>query len=503
MRAHGSLALSCGRTLLAGAFALVCLWVGPAFAGVGGGAGPTWPATLPVGASVSAFIDIVNASDGVNGSENIDILQISFTPSCAAQNVGTCTTPDLGVITLAPIAVGDPTSSCKNTIFTLVGPTVAGVYTLSPSAPVHLGPADGSGGAANPKNCRMVVNATVAKLPVDSTPPNPPLTTIQFARVVLRGHTSQSSGAANGQGTIAITPVSNLTVTKTDGSTTYTPGTQAVYTIVVGNLSGPSDAIEATVSDTKPTQITSWTWVCSGTSGGATGCDGAASSAADFTDTVNLPVGSTITYTVTANIDSDASGVLFNAATVAPPSLATNLGTACTAAGSTFVAATGGCTSLDMDTPVRVVDLSIVKTDGSATYLPGGTLTYTITVTNEGPSHVFLASVRDILPTAITSATWTCTASVGSSCTAASGSDSISNAVSLLRNGTATFVVTANISAAATGNLVNAASVTPPPMTPNLGTACMAAGSTFSASDGSCSSTDTDTPAPVTVPSFD
>src|SRR5262249_8741243 len=106
-----------------------------------------------------------------------------------------------------------------------------------------------------------------------------------------------------------------MTASKTDGTTTYVPGQQVVYTIVVGNT-GPSDAIGATVTDNKPSQVSTWTWVCSGATGGATGCDGQASSASNFTDTVNLPVGSTITYTVTALISAGASGSMANTVTV-------------------------------------------------------------------------------------------------------------------------------------------------------------------------------------------
>lgn len=197
--------------------ALVFFGMRLAFAGVGGAAGPTWPVTLVVGGAVSAYIDIVNASDGVNASENVEVVRITFTPSCAAQTVGACTTADPGVFTLAPTAFGDPSTSCKNTIFTLIGST-SGAYTLVPNRPVYLGPADGSGGASNPKRCRIVINATVAKLRVDSTPPGLPITTIQLARAVLRGQTTLASGAATGQATIAITATSvvDLVITKND-----------------------------------------------------------------------------------------------------------------------------------------------------------------------------------------------------------------------------------------------------------------------------------------------
>src|SRR5207237_1378 len=114
------------------------------------------------------------------------------------------------------------------------------------------------------------------------------------------------------------TPSADLTVSKTDGTGTYTPGTTTTYTIVVGNA-GPSAVTGAMVSDTIPAQVTSWTWVCSGTTGGATGCDPAALNSSTFTDTVNLPVGSTITYTVTANISASATGNLVNTVTVSPP----------------------------------------------------------------------------------------------------------------------------------------------------------------------------------------
>ena len=200
--------------------ATLCLFAtAPAWAGVGGAVGPTWPATLAVGNSVSAYIDIINASDGVNASENVDILLVTFTPSCAAQSVGSCTTPDVGVFTPGSVAIGDPTSSCRNAIFTFVGPSAAGAYTLTPSRPVHLGPADGSGGVNNPKRCRIVIAATVARMPVDSTPPSPPVTTIQFARAVLRGQTTRSAGAAVGQATIGISSVVDLSITVTNGVT--------------------------------------------------------------------------------------------------------------------------------------------------------------------------------------------------------------------------------------------------------------------------------------------
>ena len=65
------------------------------------------------------------------------------------------------------------------------------------------------------------------------------------------------------------------------------------------------------------------------------------------------------------------------------------------------------------------------------TYTPGTSTTYTIAVTNTGPSSVTAASVTDNLPAAITSDTWTAAYSSGGS-GPASGSGNISAAVNLV-----------------------------------------------------------------------
>ena len=95
---------------------------------------------------------------------------------------------------------------------------------------------------------------------------------------------------------------------------------------------------------------------------------------------------------------------------------------------------------------------------------PGGTVTYTIVVTNLGPAAVVGATVVDTMPPALTGVTWTCTASSGGSCPA-SGTGDINALVSLPAGGSATFVVTGTVSSTAAGTLVNTASVTAPPGT--------------------------------------
>ena len=114
---------------------------------------------------------------------------------------------------------------------------------------------------------------------------------------------------------VTVTSQGDLSITKTDGVTTVVPGTADTYTIVVTN-SRPEHATGATVADTFPAYLTGATWTATAT-GGATGFT--ASGSGNINDTVNLPVGSTITYTVTGTIDPAATGSLVNTATVTAP----------------------------------------------------------------------------------------------------------------------------------------------------------------------------------------
>jgi uncharacterized repeat protein (TIGR01451 family) len=253
-----------------------------------------------------------------------------------------------------------------------------------------------------------------------------------------------------------------LSVTKTDGVTTYTPGGNTTYMIVVSNA-GPSAVVSATFTDTFPTAITNANWTCTGSSGGT--CT--ASGTGDIIDNVNLPVGGSVTYTVVATISASATGSLTNTAAIAPP------------AGTTDPTP-GNNSSTDSDTPNPEADLSVTKSDGATIYTPGGSTTYTIIVSNAGPSAVIGATVVDNFPAAITSASWTCVGSGGGICTA-SGTGNISDTVDLPANGSVTYTVTANISATATGNLTNTATITPP------------SGTTDPVPSNN-SSTDTDTP---------
>jgi uncharacterized repeat protein (TIGR01451 family) len=122
--------------------------------------------------------------------------------------------------------------------------------------------------------------------------------------------------------------------------------------------------------------------------------------------------------------------------------------------------ARGGFDAGADEIPPPLADLAITKTDGVTTVEPGGSLTYTIVVTNAGPSTVSGGPLTDAFPASLTVNTWTCTAAAGSSCTATGSGNARTGTVDLLAGDSATFTATVTLAASATpGSLANTATV--------------------------------------------
>ncbi len=184
--------------------ALAFLGATSAFAGVGGSVVPSFPTPMNVGDIKTASVTITNHATGGNSSENMNVSGIFVTPSCSSSDGFTCFTPDPGVFKFATF-IGKTGTACAATVFTAGTPNPGtGEFELIPpiSKPVVLGPANGAG--PKPKLCMITMNFQVLRAPVDSTPPNPPLTTDSLARASLQGATSGSGGSASGGATTAI-----------------------------------------------------------------------------------------------------------------------------------------------------------------------------------------------------------------------------------------------------------------------------------------------------------
>ncbi|WP_460828130.1 beta strand repeat-containing protein, partial [Marilutibacter aestuarii] len=238
----------------------------------------------------------------------------------------------------------------------------------------------------------------------------------------------------------------DIGVTKTDGATTYVPGGVSVYTIVVTN-NGPNATTFVSIEDPEPSQ-TSFSWTCA--SSGGVACPSASGSGEILEETGAFPVGGVLTYTVTATTQSTRTGPLVNTVFVANTS------------SSDPVSANNFASDTNVVEPQA--DIVVTKDDGSATYVPGDDVVYTIVVTNNGPSDAVNVRVQDPEPTAPVAATftgWTCTATNGATCPATSGTGGLDETAPTLPNGgVLTYTVTATTPPDATDNLSNLVLVT-------------------------------------------
>lgn len=238
----------------------------------------------------------------------------------------------------------------------------------------------------------------------------------------------------------------DLSITKTDGQTEVRAGDSVTYTITVRN-DGPSDVTGATVTDTFPATLTNLSFTSVGSVVGVTG--NTLNGTGNINDTVNMPAGSTLTYTVTATVVNTATGSVVNTATVTAPS-------------GTTETDPNDNTATDTDTIPVEADLSITKTDNVTNVIPGQNTTYTIVVRNDGPSAVTGATVVDQFPSTLTNVSYTSTITGTVTGNSASGTGNINDTVNMTSGSTITYTVTGTVQASATGQLTNTATVTGP-----------------------------------------
>jgi conserved repeat domain len=237
----------------------------------------------------------------------------------------------------------------------------------------------------------------------------------------------------------------DLTISKTIAPAVVVAGLPVTYTITVTNT-GSADADGATVLDLFPPTISGVTWTCSGANGAT--CAQASGSGDLMLSLPSFPVGGTAMITISGVVAADATGNLVNTAQLLPPvgvddpTFANNTST--------------------LSTPISVRgDLAITRTSNPAVPQAGQPITYTLTVTNAGPSTVVGATVVNIFPVSVTNVIWNCSATFGSACLS-SGNGNINAPVTLAPGGSAVFTATGVVSPAALTMPPHSAIVTVP-----------------------------------------
>ena len=268
-------------------------------------------------------------------------------------------------------------------------------------------------------------------------------------------------------GQIAFSGVTDLSLTKTDTPDPVLAGATLTYTLTATN-GGPNTATGVVVTDTLPAGVT---LVSSTITPGGASCTG--------TTTLTCTVGqlnNAASATITIVVRPTAAGSITNNATIT---------------GQQTDPTPGNNNASATTTVNPAADLAITKTAAPNPAQLNQNVTFTITVTNNGPSSATGVSVTDTLTAGLT-LVGTPTTSQGT----CSGTTTITCALGTLANaGTATISIT--VSTAGAGSYPNTASVTATEADPN--TANNSASVTVAVNSADLSITKTAAPSPATV----
>jgi len=252
--------------------------------------------------------------------------------------------------------------------------------------------------------------------------------------------------------------LADLAVTIDNGVTTLISGTATNYTVTVVN-NGPSPVTGAILADPVVAGLAKTAVVCAAVPGRCVTPPTVSELESGTFALPALAAGETYAIIVTANV-SAASGSVTNVAAVAVP-------------GGVMDASPANDSASDSDAVLpplpAIVDLGVTVSASAGSAVPGGNLSYTITVTNAGPADATGATVDDVAPAGVTFGGWTCVVTnpgsgggVTTACGAASGSGNLATSVTMQPGAVIRYVVSASVAPGASGNVVDSASVIVP-----------------------------------------
>jgi uncharacterized repeat protein (TIGR01451 family) len=378
-------------------------------------------------------------------------------------------------------------SNAASASFTDTLPAGTTFVSLSTTGPWSCTtPAVGATGTVTCTNPSFLVTVDFFTLVVQVTQNVTAGTVLSNTAAISSATPDPNSGNNSDTATTTVSTASDMQITKVDTPDPVTAGSNITYTINVNNA-GPSDASGVTFTDTIPANttfvsLTSFAdFSCTTPAVGGTGL-------ITCTKPSTFLASSSGNFTLVVQVDAGApSGtVITNTATIASTTTETNA--ANNSATATTTVGSGSA------------DVFVTKTDSPDPVVAGTSLTYTITVTNAGPSAATTVALSDTLPTGTTFVSLTAPGGWTCSTPAAGGTGAINCSIASLSVTSAVFTLVVDVDPAlATGTVLsNTSTVSTATTDPNGANNSDTEATTVTAS-ADLQVTKTDTPDPVTA----
>ncbi len=355
----------------------------PAIASLAAGASANYTVTVTMPATAQTVINLAAAA-----SPTADSDPTNNNGSAAASRVSTTVTAsaDLRTTKVGPATVNAGQSVSYTVSVVNDGPTAAASVVLTDTLPAAATFVSATGGGVRVGNVvtwpaigSLANGASQSFTVVVTAPVTGSLLNLASATSATPDPdpTNNNGSAAGSRVVTSVVEQADLAVTKS-GPATVAAGASFSYTVTVSNA-GPSAAAAVVVSDTLPATAT----FVSATGGGILG----AGNVVTWPTIASLASGASQVYAVT--VTAPGTGPLLNIAagtsTTPDPVPGNNNGSAPAARVTTAVTA--------------LADVQVTKV-GPASVAAGQTFSYTVTVTNAGPSVAASVVVRDSLPAA-------------------------------------------------------------------------------------------------------
>ena len=399
-----------------------------------------------------------SVADYAGGFLYLDVHTVAVTDDIRGQLAADTT--DLTITKSGPATMTAGTDATYTVTVRNDGPFPADNVVVADTLPATMTFVSGSQTSGSTFNCTYPAAGTTG--PINCTLSVMPAgTTATFSWVFRLASSAGGGGSVSNTATATTTttdPVANnsstatstvttsadLALTKT-GPANATAGATIAYTISVSN-GGPSAATSVTINDALPAGPTFASMVqtsgplfnCANPAVGATGA---------VTCTIGtLDPGASSAFTLTLNISPSASGTLQNAATIASTT------------GDPLVSNNTSSTTANVGASA---DISVTKV-GPAAGVPGANVSYTINVTNGGPSDAGNVALMDTVPPGTTFVSMLQNSGPVFTCVrpAVGGTGTVTCTIATLAAGsTSVFTLTLNLSPGTTGTLQNTSTV--------------------------------------------